>query len=104
MQVQEEYLSRKCKAERDLHAYTRRKEARQRLEASNRDVATQALLSLASEDIQMLEGSTDSVLESTVMDVDTREAATMTNTDFDALEKDALVLGVKIRRLSTTFV
>ena len=46
---------RKRKAERALHAYTRRKEARsRRLEASSREVASQALILLATEDAATL--------------------------------------------------
>ena len=81
------------------------KEPGRRLETSSREMATEALLSLASEETQTQAGSSDSVLESAVMDVDatsTREAATMTDTDFAALEKECSRLRRENSKLKET--
>ena len=78
---------RKRKAERDLQAFTRRKEARKRRsDASRREVASQALLLLHREDTTTPTNTNGEPIVMETYAISTREATTMTDTIFDALE------------------
>ena len=98
----------KRKAERNVHAYTRRKEARRRRsEALNREaVSGTDLLSLVEGDTETLEDDEGSnEVETTCLLV--KDAATMTDMNFINLEEECchLYLGVKMlnwRRVSIT--
>ena len=83
---------RKRKAEHNLQAFTRRKEARKRRsDASSREVASQALLLLCREDTTTPTNTNEKPIV-----METREATTITDTVFDALEGECYRLSVKI--------
>ena len=101
---------RKRKAKRDLHAFTRRKEARKRRsDASRREVASQALLLLRREDTTTPTNTNEEPVVMETNAISTREGTTMTDTIFDALEGECyhlrcenLELKETLKRMSLT--
>ena len=94
---------RKRKAERDLQAFTRRKEARKRRsDASRREVASQALLLLRREDTTTPTNTNEEPIVMETNAVSTKEATTMTDTVFDALEGECYRLRCENLELKET--